>query len=125
MSEGFDSMSASHQNFVVLSDMIELGDATVYEHNALISQINALAPRLVIGLGTALHNVLSALDKDIVCFAAKTSQDALQALDDAIEDADVVFVKGSLGSGAWRVRDAILDRISLSRYRNGGDSHAA
>jgi UDP-N-acetylmuramoyl-tripeptide--D-alanyl-D-alanine ligase len=126
MSAAFASMAASPPNIMVLSEMLELGDATTYEHDALISQINALAPRLVIGLGTELQNALSALDKNITFIAAKTSQDALQALNDAIEDTDVVFVKGSHGSGAWRVLDAILDRISpFENTKNGSDSHAA
>ena len=49
---------------------------------------------------------------------------------DRIKDGDVVFIKGSLGSGSWRVRDAILSKLTVhpspdTPSRNGGNSHAA
>ena len=47
-----------------------------------------------------------------------------------VKDGDVVFIKGSLGSGSWRVRDAILSKLNGhpppdTPSCNGGNSHAA
>ena len=55
---------------------------------------------------------------------------AVQILEDAVEDGDIIFIKGSLGSGSWRVRDAILANFETASSpdtssQNGGNSHAA
>ena len=78
----------------------------------------------------AMHAAISGLDSSIVSIAAADTNAALEIFDTMIKDGDVVFIKGSLGSGSWRVRDAILSKLSIhpspdTPSRNGGNSHAA
>ncbi|MGA0911572.1 MAG: UDP-N-acetylmuramoyl-tripeptide--D-alanyl-D-alanine ligase [Candidatus Puniceispirillaceae bacterium] len=130
MMAAFASMSTTPPTIMILSEMRELGGATAAEHAALMPQINALAPRLVIALGSAMHGALDLLEDSIAAIAAADIADAVKSLDDAVEDGDIIFIKGSLGSGSWRVRDAIsasLDPATSSGTptKNGGNSHAA
>ena len=110
--------------------MRELGDATATEHAVLMPQINCLSPRLVIALGSAMHDALGGLDEAIAAIAAPDVKAAMQNLEDAVEDGDIIFIKGSLGSGSWRVRDAILASFDAApspdtSSQNGGNSYAA
>ena len=57
--------------------------------------------------------------------AADTPAAATKALLAALEDGDRVFIKGSNGSGAWRVAAALLDGLSSLPATDGGASHAA
>ena len=130
MTAAFASMRTTPPKIMILSDMLELGGATTPEHDALIPQINALSPRVVIAIGPAMQAAISSLDSRIVNIPASDTNAALEIFDTVVRDGDVVFIKGSLGSGSWRVRDAILSKLAVysSPYRpssNGGNSHAA
>jgi len=130
MRAAFASMTATPPTIMILSEMRELGGATAAKHAALIPQINALSPRLVIALGDAMHDVLGLLETSIAAIAADDTADAVKNLNDAVEDGDIIFIKGSLGSGSWRVRDVILASLdpaasSGTPEKNGGNSHAA
>ena len=130
MTAAFASMKVTPPKIMILSEMRELGKGTTSEHNALMPQINALSPRVVIALGPAMHAAISRLEGSIISIAATDTNAALEIFDSVIKDGDVVFIKGSLGSGAWRVRDAILSKLTVypspdTPSRNGGNSHAA
>ena len=130
MVAAFASMTATAPTIMILSEMRELGDATATEHAALMPHINGLSPRLVIALGSAMHDALDGLDDTIVAIAAPSSKAAVQVLENAVEDGDIIFIKGSLGSGSWRVRDAISASFETASSpetssQNGGNNHAA
>ena len=130
MTAAFASIKATPPKIMILGEMLELGKDTTPEHDALIPQINALSPRVVIALGPAMHAAIAGLDGSIFSIAAADSNAALEIFDTVIKDGDVVFIKGSLGSGSWRVRDAIRSKFTIhpspnKPSRNGGNSHAA
>ena len=130
MNAAFASMNVMPPTIMIFSDMLELGEVTALEHEMLIPHINALSPRLVIALGPAMHEAISSLDTDIISYAAKDTDAASEMLDTAIKDGDVIFIKGSLGSGSWRVRDAILGKLAIhpssdTPTHSGENSHAA
>ena len=130
MTAAFASMKTTPPKIMILSEMRELGKGTKPEHNALIPQINALSPRVVIALGPAMHAAIPGLDSSIASIAAADTNAALEIFDTVIKDGDVVFIKGSLGSGSWRVRDAILSKLTVHPSPDtpsckGGNSHAA
>ena len=88
---------------MVLSEMRELGAATNRAHATLAPQISKLAPRIVIAIGTAMHDMLNALDQSIMAIAATDIDTAIAELNHSITDGDRIFIKGSNGSGR-RVR---------------------
>ena len=130
MAAAFASMIATAPTIMILSEMRELGDATATEHAALMPHINGLSPRLVIALGSAMHEALGGLDDAIIAIAAPSTESAVQVLEDAVEDGDIIFIKGSLDSGSWLVRDAISASFETApspdtSSQNGGNNHAA
>ena len=126
MAAAFASLDNTSPTIMVLSEMLELGNATADAHNAVIDAVNRLAPRLVIGLGSAMHDALNKINPAITTHAAASTDDAMNAFDHGVKPDDVIFIKGSLGSGSWRVCERILAALrELSPHHDGGDSHAA
>jgi UDP-N-acetylmuramoyl-tripeptide--D-alanyl-D-alanine ligase len=127
MSAAFASLAITPPQIMVLSEMRELGEATAAAHAALAPPINKLAPRLVIAIGKAMHDMLDGLDQSISRFAAADISAAITHLTKSICDGDRIFIKGSNGSGAWRVRDALCAAITPDAPQNTvkGASHAA
>ena len=77
-----------------------------------------------------MHEALGELDDAIAAIAAPDTKAAVQILNDAVEDGDIIFIKGSLGSGSWRVRDAILTNFKTASSpdtssQNRESGHAA
>ena len=127
MAAAFTSLAATPPHIMVLSEMRELGAATNRAHAALAPQINKLAPRIVIAIGTAMHDMLGALDQSIMAVAATDIEGAVKELNHAITNGDRIFIKGSNGSGAWRVRDALCAAMTSDAPKRTlkGASHAA
>ena len=127
MAAAFSSLAAKPPHIMVLSEMQELGEATATAHAALAPQINQLAPRIVIAIGPAMHDMLGALDPSIISVAASDIDAAVAELNHALTTGDRIFIKGSNGSGAWRVRDALCTTMisDTSQRPDKGTSHAA
>lgn len=141
MDAALNGLHAGPPDILVLSDMLELGTSTQTAHTALAPAIATLAPRVVITLGPEMTQMASHLKIDhpaISCLAARDSDEALALLAGAIADNDVIFIKGSNGSGAHRVAAAVLAGLDPSAADTGsmpagitpraareGDSNAA
>ncbi|RZO30062.1 MAG: UDP-N-acetylmuramoyl-tripeptide--D-alanyl-D-alanine ligase [SAR116 cluster bacterium] len=125
MKAAFTMIAATPPQIIVLSDMLELGDAGAAAHAALAPAIAALHPRMLITIGPMMAEMASSLPGGIDHHAVDTPDLAIAALRAALRDDDRVFIKGSNGSGAWRVAAAILDGFSAPTGANGGASHAA
>ena len=78
--------------------MRELGATTNSAHAALAPQINKLAPRVVIAIGSAMHDMLNNLDQSVIAVAATDIDMAVVELNRAITNGDRIFIKGSNGS---------------------------
>ena len=120
------SMAATPPTIMVLGEMLELGAESVAAHDDLIHEINTIMPKLVIGLGAGLQHAMQKLDRRISACAASDTDAAVTALDAAVAANDIVFIKGSFGSGAWRVAAMLLERLDAEQPTNRkGDSYAA
>ena len=112
---------------LVLSDMLELGDWAAAAHTALAPPIIALRPRVIITIGAEMSRMAT----NLPCLggehiAAATPDDAIASLRKSVCNGDTVFIKGSLGSGAWRVARAVLDAFSQADPKiSGGANNAA
>ena len=74
-----------------------------------------------------MHDMLDALDQSIIAVAATDIDTAVAELNHAITNGDRIFIKGSNGSGAWRVRDALCAAMTSDAPKRTlkGASHAA
>ncbi len=111
MRAAFASLAATPPQVMVLSDMLELGKGTAAAHAALAPQITALRPRLLVTIGPEMSRMAAALPCTTRHEAADSAADATGLLRDHIHGGDIVFIKGSNGSGAWRVAAALADAM--------------
>ncbi|MEC8805335.1 MAG: UDP-N-acetylmuramoyl-tripeptide--D-alanyl-D-alanine ligase [Pseudomonadota bacterium] len=125
MAAAFATLATRPPQIMVLSDMLELGRGSADAHAALAPAVAQLRPRLVITIGPEMAEMAAGLAAETGHVAADTPAAATDALRAALEDGDQVFIKGSNGSGAWRVAAALLDGLSSLPVTDGGASHAA
>jgi UDP-N-acetylmuramoyl-tripeptide--D-alanyl-D-alanine ligase len=126
MQAALASLHSAAPQILVLSDMLELGDASAAAHTALAPPILALRPRVVITIGDEMARMAS----NLPCLAAShhhadTPAAAISILHKLVCDGDTIFIKGSLGSGAWRVARAVLDAFSEAGPETAGDTTSA
>ena len=123
MAAGLAGLSPDGAQIMVLSDMRELGDGTAAAHAALVPLITDMAPRIVIAIGEAMQAITPGLTAAITCHNAADPDDAIAYLRSHVKTGDRIFIKGSLGSGAWRVAKAVLTDFAAST--DGEAPHAA
>ena len=103
MMAAFASLAATPPHIMVLSDMLELGEGTAAAHAALAPQITALRPRLLVTIGAEMSRMAAALPCATRHKPANSVEEATRLLLQNLKSGDTVFIKGSNGSGAWRV----------------------
>ena len=127
MRAAFASLAETPPQVMVLSDMLELGAGSAAAHAALAPQITALRPRLLVTIGSEMSRMAGTL----ACasrHAAGSAAEALEALRHHVRDGDTVFIKGSNGSGAWRVAAELakaMQAAASSDEFSGETTHAA
>ncbi|MBE6480993.1 MAG: UDP-N-acetylmuramoyl-tripeptide--D-alanyl-D-alanine ligase [Actinomyces ruminicola] len=118
MTAAFDSLHSlggSRRRVAIISEMLELGASSAADHArtgelaaqsgvALLVTVGAGAAPAAAAARAAGVDTLELPDAD----AALT---ALDAPDGPLHDGDVVLVKGSNGSGAWRLADHLRDSL--------------
>ena len=111
MTAAFASLAAAPPQIMVLSDMLELGDGSAAAHAALAPQITALCPRLLITIGAEMSRMAATLDCATLHKPADSAAQAISLLHDHLQNGDAVFIKGSNGSGAWRVAAGLAEAM--------------
>ena len=125
MKAAFASLATMPPQVMVLSDMLELGDGSAAAHAALAPGITSLRPRVVITLGAEMSRMAAALPCTTLHCVAATPEDAVNELRGQLRDGDTVFVKGSNGSGAWRVAAAMIESLHASMPPEAGETYNA
>jgi UDP-N-acetylmuramoyl-tripeptide--D-alanyl-D-alanine ligase len=101
--------------------MLELDDAA-NKHSALAKTVEASGISLLITVGEMMQHLNSAITAPSVqCDHANDAKAALPLVLAALEDGDVVLIKGSNG---MRLSELVLGLSSTTPQTNG-DSHAA
>lgn len=134
MQAGFAGLAATPPQVMVLSDMLELGAGSAAAHAALAPGITALRPRVVITIGPEMARMAAALARATRHCETAAPDEAVARLREEVRDGDIVFVKGSNGSGAWRVAAAVTDElragvqagdVQADRASETGETHHA
>ena len=125
MKAAFASLAANPPQIMVLSEMLELGDGSAKAHTALAPGIMSLRPRVVITIGAEMSRMAAELpcisDHEPVA-DAEAATDRLRA---HLRDGDIVFIKGSNGSGAWRVAATLIKALHDGDASDTGETHDA
>lgn len=85
----------------ILTDMLELGDYSDEMHSALVPDIIKAQPACVILIGSAMKKIHNALKRSIRVHAFEDVDEAKSAIVPIATGSDIIFVKGSHGSGAY------------------------
>lgn len=93
---------------VVIGEMLELGEESAQLHREVGEIAGAVGASLVIALGEGATPILEALPGHAEGYAAPNPQAAIRLVRDLVKAGDIVFVKGSNGSGAWQVADELM-----------------
>lgn len=99
----------------VLGEMLELGDESPRLHAELGASVRAASVSVLIGVGAGTAPLLATAVAGLPgqpgvseAHDVADSAAALLALPGLVRSGDTIFLKGSLGSGVWRVADALL-----------------
>lgn len=102
---------------LVLGDMLELGEASARHHAALLPLITASGASSVFLLGDNMSRLAPQLqDAGIESHSAKDPLLVFRQLSDRLKDGDVVAVKGSHASRAFRIVEGLTGDSPASRY---------
>ncbi len=102
-------LGKNRRRIAVLGAMLELGEASDSEHAALAPVLREADVDAVVCVGDgieALRAAASAEGLDVI--EAANPDEALELLDNLFVTGDVVLLKGSNGSGVWRIADALV-----------------
>jgi len=109
------ALAADRRRVVVVSEMLELGDSSAADHvrtGELAAQAGADLV-IAIGSGTA-PAARAAAEAGVTTIELADADAALSLLDSPdcpLRRADAVLVKGSHGSGAWRIADRLQEGV--------------
>ena len=125
MKAAFASLHATPPQIMVLSEMLELGDGSADAHAALAPGIMSLRPRVIITIGTEMSRMAAALPCAAIHEPAADAEEATASLRAHLHNGDTVFIKGSNGSGAWRVAATLIEALHSSGAPDAGETHDA
>lgn len=97
---------------LILTEMLELGQHAQQAHHALLPQIKAVEASLIILVGDAFAEVAESLSQHIDCHHFHSADEAKEALGRLLDEPDLIFIKGSNGSGAPRLASHLLQNAT-------------
>lgn len=110
--DALEKLGRGRRTVAVLGAMLELGEESPTEHEAVGRYAAARGVDVVIGVGeetTALVEAARSAGVHVEHTTAESARDVVSAI---LAQGDVVLLKGSNGSGVWRVADALVGEDS-------------
>ena len=103
------ALAGSRRRVVVVSEMLELGESSAADH-ARTGELAAQAgAAMLIGIGSTQEALDAARARGVEVVGFEDSATAISQIDALLSDGDAVLVKGSNGSGAWRLADYLKE----------------
>lgn len=103
-------LGADRMKVAVLGEMLELGEASEATHREVGQMARDAGVSLLVALGAEAGPYCEGHDSDTRTIHVFSHEEACDAVLSAIAGQAVIVVKGSFGSGAWRVADALKER---------------
>lgn len=115
------ALAGERRRVVIVSEMLELGEASAADHTRTGELAAQAGAALLLGIGEGTRPAAEAATAAGVPCVVVGDADAAIALlssaDSPLREGDAVLVKGSNGSGAWRVADHLKDRCQEAPER--------
>ena len=103
------ALAGDRRRVVVISEMLELGESSAADH----ARTGELAARsgaaMLIGIGSTQEALEAARARGVEVVGFDDAATAISQIDALLCDGDAVLVKGSNGSGAWRLADHLKE----------------
>ena len=107
--EALPVLAGSRRRVVVVSEMLELGESAAADH-ARTGELAAQAgAAMLIGIGSTQEALDAARARGVEVHGFDDAATAISQIDALLSDGDAVLVKGSNGSGAWRLADHLKE----------------
>ena len=106
------SLSTKGKKIAVLGEMLELGQNTREYHQNLINEVKDAGIDIVFAAGVGMQSLFEELPDALKGKFEKEAKALVPHLTSAIQDGDIVFVKGSKGSKVSLVVDYLLSQPS-------------
>ena len=104
------SLAGPRRRVVVVSEMLDLGPTSVADHERTGEMAVAAGADLVVAVGEGAGPVAAvARESGVRAVNLPDATEALDRIDSLVADGDAVLVKGSHGSGAWRLADHLKE----------------
>ena len=103
------ALAGDRRRVVVISEMLELGESSAADH-ARTGELAARAgAAMLIGIGSTQEALEAARARGVEVVGFDDAATAISQIDSLLCDGDAVLVKGSNGSGAWRLADHLKE----------------
>ena len=103
------TLAGDRRRVVVISEMLELGESSAADH-ARTGELAAQAgAAMLIGIGSTQEALEAAGARGVEVVGFDDAATAISQIDALLCDGDAVLVKGSNGSGAWRLADHLKE----------------
>jgi len=103
------ALAGDRRRVVVISEMLELGESSAADH-ARTGELAAQAgAAMLIGIGSTQEALEAAGARGVEVVGFDDAATAISQIDALLCDGDAVLVKGSNGSGAWRLADHLKE----------------
>jgi UDP-N-acetylmuramoyl-tripeptide--D-alanyl-D-alanine ligase len=107
--KGLERIGAGRRKLAVLGEMLELGGESEAEHASLGEEVGRAGVSLLACLPGTRALSQAAADAGVGVHDAPDAADALAWLRATLAPGDAVLLKGSHGSGVWRIADALRE----------------
>ena len=123
---GHSAIGEDGRRIAILGDMLELGRDGPSLHANLAKDLEKDHIDRVFTVGPIMKHLKNALPADRQAGHSLKSEEMVQPVLDAVQDGDVVMVKGSLGSNMAPIVQALmaLDTNSNGTHKERGSAHA-
>lgn len=102
-------LAGDRRRVVVVSEMLELGESSAADHARTGELVARAGAAMLIGIGSTQEALDAAGDRGVEVIGFDDATTAISQIDALLSDGDAVLVKGSNGSGAWRLADHLKE----------------
>jgi UDP-N-acetylmuramoyl-tripeptide--D-alanyl-D-alanine ligase len=108
----------NYQTILIIGDMLELGTASRDMHSKLIPLIRKINPNFLITLGDETENISQQLKSDMKCISYTRIEMLLKDIENIIQPKQLILIKGSNGTGLWKLLKLIKNRVEIQENNN-------
>ena len=103
------ALAGGRRRVVVVSEMLELGESSAADHARTGELAAEAGAAMLIGIGSTQEALDAAGARGVEVVGFDDAAAAISQIDALLSDGDAVLVKGSNGSGAWRLADHLKE----------------